>query len=490
VNETPALPKPGDIVGGKYRVERKLGSGGMGAVFEVTHRVTSKRFAIKWLLPEVATEEDALKRFMREAQVAGRFEHPNVVEVYDIGQDGASFFMVMELLEGESLADRLGRLKQLTPQQACELLVPCMEGVAAAHAAGIVPRDLKPANMFVVAGRGREREHAKVLDFGISKLSTAPGIPDATLTRAGAVMGTPHYMAPEQMRAQPVDARADVYAFGVILYESLTGQRPFDAQTYADLVLQVLGESAKPLTAHVPALPEELSQAVLRAMARDPSERFDSLRDLVDALAPFYDHAALHPIANSGPEPSAHPRRTIEQTGEHPETPLFSESLYTSNSRSFQWHRLQLWLAGTFGAVLLIAFIAAIFSKPDTAALHPPAAALHEVKPMQTPASALEPEVPEPLPATVRLEPEVEAQPRVWLAPDGGTEAHAPAAVPELSQPAATATDLESPRQAPVPARVVEPTRPRRIRERTVRSTEPPTPGTVRPRVELDRDSF
>ncbi len=479
MNETPALPETGDIVGGKYRVERKLGSGGMGAVFEVTHRVTNKRFAIKWLLPEVAAEEDALKRFMREAQVAGRFEHPNVVEVYDIGQDGASFFMVMELLEGESLADRLARLRRLTPQQACELLVPCMEGVSAAHAAGIVHRDLKPANLFVVAGRGREREHAKVLDFGISKLSSAPGIPDATLTRAGAVMGTPHYMAPEQMRAQPVDARADIYAFGVLLYESLTGKRPFDAQTYADLVLQVLGEAPKPLRQHAPELPEALSDVVLRAMAREPSARFETLHDLVDALAPFYDAAALQPITASSQVSASAPRRVAE-TGEHPETPLFSESLYTSNSRSFQWHRVQLWLAGAFGAALLIAFVAAIFSRPDTAALHEPTAT-HEVKPLESPKTALEPELPDPA-LTVRLEPAPGADPRVWLSPDAGAQVQQVQQVP--AQPTAATPEVVRPPGAAEAKRV------RRSPARDRRPTEPATPKTVRPRVELDRESF
>jgi len=488
LSQSPALPKSGDIVGGKYRVERKLGSGGMGAVFEVTHRVTNKRFAIKWLLPEVATEDGALKRFMREAQVAGRFEHPNVVEVYDIGQDGSSFYMVMELLEGESLADRISRARRLTPQQALVLLVPCMEGVAAAHGAGIIHRDLKPANLFVVAARGREAEHGKVLDFGISKLSSTPGIPDATLTRAGAVMGTPHYMAPEQMRAQPVDERADVYAFGVILYEALTGQRPFDAQTFADLVLKVLAEPAKPLRQHLPEIPAGLSDVVMRAMAREPENRFANLRELMDALEPYYESAHARPAPALEPvDPranTARPPRAAAETGEHPETPLYSESIYTSSSQSFRWHRIQLWLAGTFGVGLLVAFAAAVFSKPDTAVLRAPAAPSHELKPLQ-PTAALPEETPEPLPTTVRLEPDAVEQPRIEAALDAGMALKPES--DERAQPTAAELEAAVKRAGAREAPALTPKRPRKPGA----SRQPGTQATgVRPRVELDRDNF
>jgi serine/threonine-protein kinase len=478
-----ALPKPGDIVGGKYRVERKLGSGGMGAVFEVTHRVTNKRFAIKWLLPEVATEDGALKRFMREAQVAGRFEHPNVVEVYDIGQDGPSFYMVMELLEGESLAERIARQPRLTPDEVCGLLVPCLEGVAAAHAAGIIHRDLKPANLFVCAARNQQPEHAKVLDFGISKLSSAPGIIDATLTRAGAVMGTPHYMAPEQMRAQPVDERADVYAFGVILYEMLSGRRPFDAQTYADLVLQVLGEAPRPLREHVPELPIGLCDVVARAMAREPSGRYASLHALRDALGPYYRPITLSsaPLAH-GAKSSARPQLPAAATGEQPETPLFSESVYSSNRQSFRWHRAQLWIAGTFGLGLLAAFIAAVFSRPDTAALHS-APALHELRPV---APAAAPDAPEPLPDVVHLE----------LAPGQANSAEFEAAkdagLPVQIDPQPTAAEVEptmGARGAVPPPRSAEPRRAARRASR-VESADAPATGAVRPRIALDRDDF
>src|SRR5689334_13092795 len=143
------VPVPGDVVSGKYRVERILGTGGMGCVFEATHQVTGKRFAVKWLLPDLSGHGDAVQRFIREAQVAGRFEHPNVVEVYDVGQERGSFFMVMELLQGESLGARLRSRGKLPHEEACSLIIPCLRGVHRAHQAGIVHRDLKPDNIYI-----------------------------------------------------------------------------------------------------------------------------------------------------------------------------------------------------------------------------------------------------------------------------------------------------------------------------------------------------
>jgi len=311
VSEHAVLPRPGDSIGGKYRVERLLGAGGMGAVFEATHRVTGRHFAIKRLLPDLASSADVVARFFREAQVAGRFQHANVVEVYDIGQDGGSFFIVMELLVGESLADRLTRAQRLTVPQACEVLLPCMGGVSVAHAAGVIHRDLKPANIFLCRSRPGAPEHPKVLDFGISKLSSLDGVPMVTLTMPGAVMGTPLYMAPEQVRGARVDHRTDVYAFGVMLYECLSGRRPFAGAGFADLVLALLHEVPTPLAALVPGLPDGLAQVVARAMARDPDARFDSVDQLQAALdvyrAAAHAPVALHTPRSLAPSPSSSP---------------------------------------------------------------------------------------------------------------------------------------------------------------------------------------
>ena len=281
------LPAPGDIVGGKYRIERTLGMGGMGAVYEVTHCVTEKRFAIKWLLAHAHDSDQAVKRFVREAQIAGRVRHPNVVEVYDIYQEPNGFFLVMELLEGESLEARIKRRGRLRAREACEILLASMEGVAAAHAAGVVHRDIKPANIFLCSTRNSEAVHTKVLDFGISRLATVPGTTELTTTRSGTVIGTPHYMAPEQMRVGTIDGRTDVYALGITLYEMLAGVRPYDAASYPDLVLKIASGSAAPLEQLAPDLPPGLAAIVQRAMAPQTDQRFRSVEEFMDALRPY-----------------------------------------------------------------------------------------------------------------------------------------------------------------------------------------------------------
>jgi serine/threonine protein kinase len=284
-----AIPHLGDTIGGKYRVERALGRGGMGAVFEVTHCVTSKHFAIKWLMSEPSSSNDAVTRFVREAQVAGRCEHRNIVEVYDIDRHNGQLFMVMELLKGESLAERLIRCSTgIGYREACRLLVPCIEAIAEAHASGIIHRDLKPANLFICQARGREAEFAKVLDFGVSRFVTPDGHMDVSQqTRSGAIIGTPFYMAPEQMRGHSIDARADVYSMGVTLYETLAGTRPYDATSYGDLLLKVTEAKPRPVAEVVPGLPRPLCDVVGRAMATDPNKRFSSMNDLARALEPF-----------------------------------------------------------------------------------------------------------------------------------------------------------------------------------------------------------
>jgi serine/threonine protein kinase len=283
VDHASGAPKPGDIIAGKYLIERPLGSGGMGAVFEVSHVVTHKHFALKWLL-HVSAAEGGARRFVREAQVASRVVHPSVLEVYDIGQHGHSLYMIMELLEGESLAERLTRVERMSASEACAILLPCMEGVAALHEAGIIHRDLKPANIFLCQARGRQLERPKVLDFGISKVEDGGSGLNLELTNSGAILGTPHYMAPEQMRGQASDCRVDIYAFGVMLYEMLSGERPFEANSYAELVLEVQSGTPKPLAAVLGCAPTVLTEAIGRAMARDPVQRYQALSEFIRAI--------------------------------------------------------------------------------------------------------------------------------------------------------------------------------------------------------------
>jgi len=281
-----ALPVPGTVVNDKYRLEKLLGRGGMGAVFSATHLVTEKAMALKWMLRS-AEDGAALERFRREARAAGRIDHPNVVDVYDIGQQDDASYLVMELLRGESLRERLAR-GVLSPTEAVDLLLPAMRGVSAAHAVGVIHRDLKPDNIFLCRAPDDTPREAKVLDFGISAVMARGEGTDPTLTKEGAVLGTPAYMSAEQLEdARSADARSDVYAFGVILYEALAGKLPFEAGNYAGLVLAIANTSPKPLGELCPELPVQLEQTIMRALARKREDRYPDMRALVEALLPF-----------------------------------------------------------------------------------------------------------------------------------------------------------------------------------------------------------
>ena len=281
------VPQPGDIVAEKYTVVRQLGAGGMGAVLEVVHRVTGKHFAVKWMLSEANDGDTMVQRFIREAKVAGRFQHRNVVEVYDVGQEGQSPYMVMELLRGESLHDRLRR-GPMNAREAIAVLIPVMRGVQAAHDAGIIHRDLKPDNIFLShPSQGDENTVIpKVLDFGISKVQNNSGN-TTQLTQVGTVLGTPEYMAPEQVRSLPVDNRTDVYALGVILFQMLSGQLPHSGGSYSDIVIKVATEPPADLRKLQPDTPAAVADAVARALAKQPRDRFATVAEFAKTLAPL-----------------------------------------------------------------------------------------------------------------------------------------------------------------------------------------------------------
>jgi serine/threonine-protein kinase len=279
------LPRAGDLIGGKYRIVRLIGDGGMGSVYEARHEGLGMSVALKFLHEDLAERPGLTDRFLREARVAATIQSPHVVHVTDVDVGPAGLpYLVMELLSGESLQHVLDRERKLTPQVALDFALQIAVGLEAAHAVGVVHRDLKPDNVFVTPGTGGPL--LKLLDFGIAKLLANQE--QRGLTRAGVVMGTAEYMPPEQLyAANEVDGRADVYALGVILFEMLSGRRPADGEDAQVIVAKVLARDVLSLAQLEPSLPRGLVELVERATAGDRDARIASTHELRAGLAHF-----------------------------------------------------------------------------------------------------------------------------------------------------------------------------------------------------------
>jgi eukaryotic-like serine/threonine-protein kinase len=326
VSNTPPIPHtpiiPGSVLAGKYRVERIIGQGGMGLVVEARHIALDERVALKFLLPEYAQHPEAATRFIREARAAAKIKSEHVARVSDVGNlDSGAPYMMMEFLEGADLSQTLEKLGVLPVEDAIDYIIQGCEAIAEAHQHGIVHRDLKPANLFL-SKRPDGTPIVKVLDFGISKV--IGGAVD-NLTKTTAAMGSALYMSPEQMQqTRAVDHRTDIYALGIALYELLAGKQPYYADTLPQLCAEILTGTPTPIRSTRPEIPEELAQVMEKAYARDKGQRYQSIADLVIALAPFaparsqntIDRVARMaglpiPIAGSGQRassPSAPPR--------------------------------------------------------------------------------------------------------------------------------------------------------------------------------------
>jgi eukaryotic-like serine/threonine-protein kinase len=277
---------PGTVLG-RYQLLRLLGRGGMGAVYEGIHLDLKKRVAIKTLRPALAAMPGARARFLREGEAASRIAHRNVVDVTDVGTSDGVTYLVMELLEGQDLSDRLAQTGALSVADTMDVLLPVVAAIGVAHDEGVIHRDLKPENIFLARTRHAGVE-PKVLDFGISKISSRGSGNTLALTGTGASMGTPYYMAPEQIRsAAGADARSDQYALGSILYQCVTGRRAHEGATVYEVIRSVGDGSFPPPRAVRPDLPAALEQVIVRAMSLDPALRFPSVRALGHALLPF-----------------------------------------------------------------------------------------------------------------------------------------------------------------------------------------------------------
>jgi len=263
--------RPGQLVAGRFEVIRLLGAGGMGAVYLARDRNLDEEVALKVVAGLGLTDPRAAERLRREAAAARRISHVNVVRLHDIGEEGGILFLSMEFVDGESLEQRLQRLgRPMTPGELRPLLVQLCEGLAVAHAAGVIHRDLKPANILI-----DRNEQVKLIDFGIARMAHTDG-----MTATGMVLGTADYMAPEQIRGVEVDERADVYALGVIAYVALTGQTPFVRETPIAVSLAHLTDPVPAPRTICPGLPLPWQTVVLRALEKTPSMRFQSATEM------------------------------------------------------------------------------------------------------------------------------------------------------------------------------------------------------------------
>jgi len=343
-------PRIGTVVD-KYHIVRLLGRGGMGSVYEGHHVLLERRFAIKFMLPEYAANRETLRRFENEAKAAGRLEHPNIAAVTDFGRaSDDSLYLVMEYLAGQGCAELLKNQGPLPVQRAADIVYQVCMGLSVAHKAGIVHRDIKPENLFITEV-GDSVDAVKILDFGIAKLR----LPDASaVTGSGVAMGTYFYMAPEQVRdSGKVDCRADVWALGVVLYELLTGRKPFDGTDAAKIMFQIVFESPEPVTLIRPDVPAGIAAVIDAALKKEPDDRLTSVMAMADCLASFAGRTSKRaPVILTSGKPSALPTAFRATTSHASVAAMTNPPGHAATSGKAKALRLSV------GALLVLALIA------------------------------------------------------------------------------------------------------------------------------------
>ena len=435
---------PGARIGGRYEVIRRLGEGGMGTVYEAEHTAIQRRVAVKVLHAEFGRNQSVIERFLQEARAVNAVRHRHVVEVFDFGVDHERPWLVMELLAGESLGARIERQGPGDPAWAVGVLDPVCRALHQAHLRGFIHRDVKPDNIFLAREEGTPGDVPKILDFGIAKNL----LQDHKLTATGAMVGTPSYMAPEQITdPRAVSPACDQYALGVMLYEMLTGRLPHEAETFHGMILGKVQGSCVPITTYRADLPGTLGDVVMRALALDPANRFpdlDALRTaLLESLTAERPVAvAVVPAVESPPEPAAaptpRPRGEVAVARAVDADPLPVPAVPAPRSRA--------WLA----ALLLVPLLLAAWffgGARGPAAASPPAP---PTPTLLTPPPSLVPERPSPVaevtaPAQVAVVP-----PSALAAPDAGSHRrHAPSAqrthAPSTARPGRLQIDTHNP---------------------------------------------
>ena len=426
-----AADRIGSVIAGKYRLERLLGEGGMGAVYAATHVTVGKRFAVKVLHADTSKHPDAKRRFTQEAQAAARIGHPAILDVYDLGEDETSLYMVMDLLSGESLAERVHR-GPLPITEALEYAVGVLAALEAAHDVGVIHRDIKPANVYVVDDKSEGRERVRVLDFGIAKFQEPA---DGAKTSTGAVLGSAYYMAPEQVRAESeIDARADIWAVGATLYELLVGEPAHAAPTHAAVVAKIVLTPAPAVTTKRPEVDAKTSAAVARALRIDPAERFPTAAAMREVLETCLVERAATIISVPPPSlsPSAKARRA---SGETPRVMIAETDLSPlTDDKSTKNSMLPL-IAGALaiGVVSTLAVFAARRSATNT----DPSAAAPSSTPVATPAVS-----PTTEPASASASPSASPSASASASPSASASASPSASASASPSPSASARRL------------------------------------------------
>ncbi len=476
------------VIASKYRLIEQLGQGGMGSVWSAEHLALGSRVAIKFMAPELAVNPQSLARFRREAQAAALLDSPHIVEVFDFGVDRSAPYIVMQLLRGESLHDRLQRLGRLSLGETVDILVQVARGVGRAHESGIAHRDLKPENIFLMPDD--DRELVKVIDFGIAKRVDRERLPTSGVsTETGTVLGTPYYMSPEQVTAKAVDVRTDIWSFGVITFVCVTGKRPFDGESRFDLY-QAICQGPIPHPSGVVECPQAFDDWFAHCVSRDPGERFGSIREAAQELGALVrdvdESFALPPHSARQAAPSTEKRSRPDSLLEVAPNTKTIEPLPGMGSAAWPSRvgvaAAAVAVALVGGAVGSIWWIAGAPAVPATSAA--PSAATNTVPKLAAPEEAPQP---------ARAAPPVRTVPPAREAPPAEQTDQAPDATSEPEPPSTARTALPTrPTSKPTPepvstrAETTTPLPPKPARGAFASFPEPSQPGASPPATTSD----